>query len=102
MAYNSRPVIFSFQFAICNLHCFLSLPFSLCSLPFALSSLPLAPCRSERLREPKLNLALVQTIDRGEWRIGVQSLRDQKLRRIQNVSVVNRQRAAEGRLESRA
>src|SRR5258708_399821 len=85
-----------------------SLHFSICNFQFALSSLfapgplLLALSRSERLREPKLNLALVQTIDRRERSIVVQSLGDQKLRRIQKVSEINRQRAAEWRLDAGA
>src|SRR5260370_37705916 len=86
--------VFNLQFSI-FISCSLSLALTLRPSPFSL-------CRSKRLCETKLNLALVQTIDCGERGIGVQSLRNQKLRRIQKESVINRQRAAEWRLDSRA
>src|SRR5258708_20167838 len=72
----ARNQICTFQFAFFNLHCLLSL---LLALLFALL---------ERLRETKLNLTLVQPVDRGERRIGVQSLRDQKLRRVRKLSAL--------------
>src|SRR5258708_24787573 len=85
----ARNQICTFQFAFFNLHCLLSL---LLALLFAVL---------ERLRETKLNLTLVQPVDRGERRVGVQSLWDQKLRRIQNAALIDTHCYAEVRRVAR-
>src|SRR5205814_10275323 len=71
---------------------------------FALWPLLLAHCpwRLERLRETKLNLALMQAVVCREWRAGIQILRNQKLRRIQKISVINRQCATQRSLDAKA
>src|SRR5437763_12409570 len=56
----------------------------------------------ERLRETKLNLSLMQFIDRRRRRTSIQILRNQKLRRIQKESVINRQRASQRSLDAKA
>src|SRR5260370_12526378 len=91
---KSVPQICNFQFVICNFH---FLRFS-----FALRSLRLAVCRSERLRESKLDLSLVQTKVRIERSVRVQSLRNQELRRIQKITGINGQRAAQWRLDAKS
>src|SRR2546428_7696701 len=56
----------------------------------------------ERLGETKLNLALMQAVVCREWRAGIQILRNQKLRRIQKISVINRQCATQRSLDAKA
>src|SRR2546428_6111798 len=56
----------------------------------------------ERLRETKLNLALMQAVVCREWRAGIQILRNQKLRRIQKISLTNRQCATQRSLDAKA
>src|SRR5262245_40076099 len=60
------------------------------------------PTDLKRLRKPKLNLSLVQAKIRRKRGVRVQSLRNQELRRIQQIAVVHGQRAAERRLHAKA
>src|SRR5581483_5383190 len=77
---NSQFAISTFQFSIC----------------IAFFSSPL-----ECLRKPELYLSLMQSVNRRR-RGRVEVLRNQKLRRIQQISVIHCQRTAERRFESEA
>src|SRR5437764_1292250 len=77
-------------------------PTQICNFHFSLFNLHLPVLPLERLRETKLNLSLMQFIDRRRRRTSIQILRNQKLRRIQKESVINRQRASQRSLDAKA
>src|SRR4030095_6383064 len=75
--------------------------------PFTLFPVSLFPRCLKRLREPEVHLRSLQAIDcRGTGEIigctGRATLWNQKLRRIEQVPIINRQGAAEWRLNSEA
>src|ERR1051326_1006622 len=80
------------QFLICIFHFSLLFVLYFAFGPFGL----------ERLRKSKLNLSLVQTIDRVERSTGIQVLRNQEFRWIQKITVVYRQRAAQRSFDPKA
>src|SRR5437660_12389542 len=77
------------KFAISNLQ------FSICT------TFTSWPCPLKRLRKPKLYLSLMQSINRGGRIRRIQVLRNQKLRRVKQKPIIDRQRAAERCLQSK-